>query len=51
MGSKTSNQNYYLKHKKQLNEFHKQYYLANRERILEIMKERYQDKKLNLINL
>jgi hypothetical protein len=50
MGSKTSNQNYYIKHKKQLNEFHKQYYLANRERILVKRKEKYEFKKTNLFD-
>ena len=49
MSSKTSNQNYYIKHKKQLNEFHKQYYLANRERILVKRKERYELKKTILL--
>ena len=48
MANKIANQNYYIKHKKKLNELHREYYVRNRVRILEMMKEKYQEKKLLL---
>ena len=45
MSNKTSNHNYYIKHKKKLNEIHRQYYLDNKKRILEVKKKRYHESK------